>query len=96
MELFIEVNNEWELPKDIVTGDETWINGHDLGIPKSSPWKYPESSKILTIWQVWLNVRVMFTMFFKFNGIGHNLFLLQGQTFNKEFYALCVHCLGQK
>lgn len=41
--------------------------------------------------KVWSNVKVMFNVFFDFNSIVHQEFLVRGQTINKEYY-LKIEC----
>ncbi|PNF20350.1 Mariner Mos1 transposase [Cryptotermes secundus] len=82
-----EVNDDAELLKRVITGDETWVYGYDVETKaQSSQWKHPGSPRPKKARQVRSNVKVMLTVFFNFNGIVHHEFLPQGQTVNKEYY----------
>lgn len=82
-----EVNNDAELLKRVITGDETWVYGYDVETKaQSSQWKLPEEPRPKKARQVRSNVKVMLTVFFDFKGIVHHEFLPQGETINKEYY----------
>lgn len=82
-----EVNNDAELLKRLITGDETWVYGYDVETKvQSSQWRRSGSPRPKKARQVRSNVKVMLTVFFDFNGIVHHEFLPQGQTINKEYY----------
>ena len=82
-----EVNNDAELLKRIITGDETWVYGYDVETKsQSSQWRHSGSPRPKKARQVRSNVKVMLTVFFDFDGIVHHEFLLRGQTVNKEYY----------
>lgn len=67
-----EVNDDAELLKCIITGDETWVYGFKA---QSSQWKHSGSPGQKKGRQVRSNVKVMLIVFFDFNGIVHHEFL---------------------
>ena len=82
-----EFNDDAELMKRIIIGDETWFYGYDLETKsQSSQWRHSGSPRLKKARQVRSNVKVMLTVFFDFNGIVHHEFLPRGQTVNKEYY----------
>ncbi|CAB3259756.1 unnamed protein product [Arctia plantaginis] len=81
-----EVNNDAELLKRVITGDETWVYGYDVETKaQSSQWRHSGSPRPKKTRQVRSNSKVKLTVFFDFNGIVHHEFLPQGQTMNKEY-----------
>ena len=95
-ELLNEVNNDPELLKTVITGDETWVYGYDVETKaQSSQWKLPEESRPKKIRQVRSNVKVLLTVFFDFNGVVHHEFLPYGRTINKEYYLEVMRCLRE-
>ena len=82
-----EVNDDAELLKCIITGDETWVYGYDFKTKsQSSQWRHSGSPRPKKARQVRSNVKVMLTVFFYFNEIVHHEFLPRGQTVNKKYY----------
>jgi len=82
-----EVNNDPDLLKTVITGDETWVYGYDVETKaQSSQWKLPEEPRPKKIRKVRSNVKVLLTVFFDFNGVVHHEFLPYGRTVNKECY----------
>ena len=82
-----EVNDDAELLKRIITGDETWVYGYDVETKSQlSQWRHSGSPRPKKARQVRSNVNVMLTVFFDFNGVVHHEFLPRGQTVNKEYY----------
>ena len=61
--------------------------GYDIETKaQSSQWKYPEEASPKKARYIWLNVKVLHTIFFDCNGVVHHKFLLQSRTVNKEYY----------
>lgn len=86
-ELLNDVNDDPDLLKRVITGDETWVYGYDVETKaQSSQWKHPESPRPKKARQVRSNVKVLLTVFFDYNGVMHYEFLPQGRTVNKEYY----------
>ena len=57
------------------------MNGYDIETKaQSSQWKRPEEPRPKKARQVWLNVKVLLTVFFDCNGVVYNEFLPQGRT----------------
>ncbi|XP_029665557.1 uncharacterized protein LOC115236955 [Formica exsecta] len=91
-ELLNEVNDDPELLKRVITGDETWVYGYDVETKaQSSQWKLPEEARPKKACQVRSNVKVLLTVFVDFNGIVYHEFLPPGRTVNKKYYleVLC-------
>ena len=79
-------NDDPDLLKKIVTGDESWIYGHDIKTKvQSHSWKRPEEPRPKKARQVLSNVKVLLTVFFDCNGVVHHKFLPQGRTVDKEY-----------
>lgn len=86
-ELLNEVNDDPELLKRVITGDETWVYGYDVETKaQSSHWKLPEEPRPKKARQVRSNVKVLLTVFFDFNGIVYHEFLPPDSTVNKKYY----------
>ena len=82
-----ELNDDAELLKRIMKGDERWVYGYDIETKsQSSQWRHSSSPRPKKARQVRSNVKVMLTVFFDFNGIVHHEFLSRGQTVNQEYY----------
>ena len=59
-----EVNDDAELLKCIITGDETWFYGYDVETKsQSSQWRHSGSPRPKKARQVRSNVKVMLTVF---------------------------------
>ncbi|XP_018346773.1 PREDICTED: histone-lysine N-methyltransferase SETMAR-like [Trachymyrmex septentrionalis] len=96
-ELLNEVNNDPELLKTVITGDETWVYGYDVETKaQSSQWKLLEEPRPKKIRQVRSNVKVLLTVFFDFNGVVHHEFLPYGRTVNKEYYLDVMRHLSEQ
>ena len=75
-----KVNEDAELLKSIITGDETWVYGNDVETKsQSSQWRHSISPRPKKARQVRSNVKVMLTVFIDFNGIVHHEFLPRSQ-----------------
>ena len=95
-ELLNEVNNDPELLKTVITGDETWVYGYDVETKaQSSQWKLPKEPRPKKIRQVRSNVKVLLTAFIDFNGVVHHEFLPYGRTVNKEYYLQVMRRLRE-
>ena len=69
-------NDDLDLLKEIMTGDESWVYGYDIEIKvQSSQWKLPEEPRLKNARQVRSNVKVLLTVFFDCNGVVHHRFL---------------------
>jgi len=85
-ELLNDVNDDPDLLKRVITGDETWVYGYDVETKaQSSQWKRPEEPRPKKAHQVRSNV-ILLIVFFDYNGAMHREFLPQGRTVNKEYY----------
>ena len=86
-EMLTMLNNDSDLLKKIMTGDESWVYGYDIQTKaQSSHWKRPEQNKTEKARKVRSNVKVSLTVFFDCNGVVHHEFLPQGRTVNKKYY----------
>ena len=91
------VNEDPNLIKRIITGDETWVYGYDVETKaQSSQWKRPDEPRPKKARQVRSNVKVLLTVFFDYNGIVHYEFLPTGRTVNKEYYLEVLRRLREK
>jgi len=82
-----DVNDDPDLLKRVITGDETWVYGYDVETKaQSSQWKSPGEPRPKKARQVRSNVKVLLTVFFDYHGVVHQEFLPQGRTVNKEYY----------
>ena len=80
-------NDDPDLFKKIMTGNESWVYGYDIETKaQSSQWKRPEKSRPKKARQVRSNVKVLLTVFFDCNGVVHHEFLPHGRTVTKEYY----------
>ena len=91
-EMLRTFNANLNLLKKVITGDESWLYGHNIETKSQSyQWKRPEEPRPKKACQVRSNVKVLLTVFFDCNGLVHHVFLSQGRTVNKEYY-LVVMC----
>ena len=73
--------------KNIMTDDESWVDGYDPETKQQSPWwKGPLSPRPKKRCQVRSKTKVMLLAFFDSEGILHHEYAPDGQTINKEFY----------
>ena len=85
-EMLNDVNDDPDLLKKVITGDESWVYGYDVETKaQSSQWKHTESPRPKKARQVRSNVKVFLTVFFGYHGVVHQEFLPQGRTINKEY-----------
>ncbi|GAB1860480.1 Histone-lysine n-methyltransferase setmar-like protein [Camponotus japonicus] len=86
-EMLNDVNDDPDLLKRVITGDETWVYGYDVETKaQSSQWKQSDEPRPKKARQVRSNVKVLLTVFFDYNGVVHHEFLPQGRTVNKQYY----------
>jgi len=89
-------NNETFLSR-VITGDESWVYGHDPeSKQQSSQWKSPTSPKPKKARQVKSNLKSMIITFFDIKGIVHKEFVPTGQTVNSGFYCEVLGRLREK
>ena len=82
-EIWNDVNDDPDLLKKIITGDESWVYSYDVETKaRSSQWKHTESPRPKKAHQVRSNVKVLLTVFFDYHGVVHQEFLPQGRTVN--------------
>jgi len=86
-ELLNDVNDDPDLLKRVITGNESWVYGYDIeNKAQSSQWKSPEEPRPKKVRQVRSNVKVLLTVFFDYRGVVSQEFLPQGRTVNKKYY----------
>ena len=86
-ELLNDVNDDPDLLKRVITGDESWVYGYDVETKaQSSQWKFKGEPRQKKARQVRSKVKVLITVFFDYHGIVHHEFLPVGRTVNKEYY----------
>lgn len=92
-QMLADVADDPDLLKRVITGDETWIYGYDVETKaQSSQWKFSEEPRPK---KARLNVKVLLTVFFDYNGIVHHEFLPSGRTVNKEYYLQVLRNLRE-
>ncbi|XP_029673845.1 protein GVQW3-like [Formica exsecta] len=95
-ELLNEVNDDPELLKRVITGDETWVYGYNVETKaQSSQWKLPEEPRPKKNRQVRSNVKVLLILLTDFNGIVYHEFLPPGRTVNKKYYLEVLQVLRE-
>ena len=78
-EMFNDVNDDSDLLKKVITGDESWVYGYNVETKaQSSEWKHTESPRPKKARQVRSSVKVLLTVFFDYHGVLHQEFLPQG------------------
>ena len=86
-EMLNDVNDDPDLLKKVITGDEPCVYGYDVETKaQSSQWKHTESPRPKKARQVRSNVKVLLTVFFDYHGVVHQEFSPQGRTVNEEYY----------
>ena len=82
--------------KTIVTGEEAWIYGYDVETKaQSSQWVEQGSPRQKKARMSRSNLKVMFVVFFDWQGLIHYEFVPHGQTGNKEFYVAVLKRLRE-
>ena len=57
--MLMMLNDDPDLLKKVITGDESWIYGYDIETKgQSSQWKRPEELRPIKAPKVWSNVKV--------------------------------------
>jgi hypothetical protein len=83
--------------KRIITGDETWVYGYNVETKmQSSQWVGKNSPRLKKAQWAISNVKVMLTVSFDIEGVGHHEFLHQGQTVNRWYYVEVLKRLKRK
>ena len=82
--------------KNIVTGDESWVYGHDPETKlQSSQWKGPSPPQPKKEHQVQSKTKVVLLVFFESEGIIHDENAPDRQTINEKFYQEVLQCLRE-
>ena len=93
-DIFEQLQNEPDLLRRVIIGDETWIFEYNPEAKRqSSQWKSPTSQRPKKTRQSKSKVKVMLITFFDVRGIVHREFLQQGQTINQQVYREILRCL---
>ena len=86
--MFNDVNDDPDLLKKVITGNESWLYGYDVETKaQSSQWKHTESTRPKKARQVRSNVKVLLTVFFDYHGVVHKDL--------KITLKLCAVCVKQ-
>ena len=88
-EMLTMFNDDPDLLKKVITGDESWMYVYDIEMEASWRAKAEKSTSSSS------NVKVLLNVFFDCNGVVQHEFLPQGCTVNKEYY-LKVMCRLRK
>ena len=93
-----DVNDDPDLLQRVITGDESWVYGYDVGAKtQSSQWKHTESPRPKKARDVRSNVKVLLTVFFDYHGVVHQKFLPQGHTVNIHGFCITItHLLSEQ
>ena len=92
-DLIQSATNEPHFLKKVITEDESWVYGYDLGMNAMSlQWKLPGSPHLRQVWQMCSKIKTMLTAFFDWESVVHHESPL-GQTTNKEKYTFVFHQL---
>ena len=84
-------NDDPDLVKKVITGDESWVYGNDIEIKaQSSQCKRPEESRPKIARQVRSNVKVLLTVFFDCNGVMNFCKVIRSTT-----WKFCADCAKQ-
>ena len=95
-ELLEMANDNENLLKQVITGDETWVYGYDVETKvQSSQWKTKSSPTPKKARQVKSNVKVMLTVFFDWKGVVYHEFLPRGETINRFRYLQTLRNLRE-
>ena len=79
-------NDDPDLLKKLITGDESWVYGYDIETKaQSSQGKRPEQPRPKKARQIRSNTKVLLTVYFDCNGMVHHEFLPQGRTVSREY-----------
>ena len=80
-EMLTTFNDDPDLLKKVITGDESWVYGYGSEV-KAQSYQLRRPKKA---GQVRSNVKVLLTVFLDWNGVVHHEFLPQGRTVKKEY-----------
>ena len=84
-EMLTEFNDDSDLLKKVITGNESWEYGYDIETKAQSlQRKHPGEPRPKKVRQAQSNVKVLLTDFFNSNRVVHHEVLSQGRTVNKE------------
>ena len=84
-EMLTMFNDDPDLLKKVITGDESWVYGYDIETKvQSFQWKRPVEPRTKKARQVRSNVKVLLNVSFDCNAVVHPEFLPQARTVNKE------------
>ena len=90
-DLLNDVNDDPDLLKRIITGDETWVYGYDVKTKAQlSQWRHSGLPSLIKGLQGRSNVKVLLTVFFDYNDV-----VPEGRTVSKEYYLEVMHRLHE-
>ena len=76
-EMLATFNDNQDLVKKVITGDESWMYGYDIETKASRRAKIEKSTSSSVI------MKALLTVFFNCHGMGHHEFLSEDRTVNK-------------
>ncbi|UYV73733.1 hypothetical protein LAZ67_11000634 [Cordylochernes scorpioides] len=95
-EMLDSVRDDPNLLQRVITGNEAWVYGYDVGTKaQSSQWKLPHKPRPKKARQVRSNVKFLLTVFFDCRGVVHHEFLPHGRTVNEEYYLQVMRNLRE-
>jgi hypothetical protein len=87
-------NGDPEVLKTVITGDETWVYGHDSEAQvQSSQWKNSSCPRHKEAQRVQSKVKVLLAVFCDYRGIVYHSYASESQTVNKEYYLEVIRHL---
>jgi len=86
-ELLANANGNENCLKNIITGDETWVNGYDVETKKQpSQWMGKGSPRPKKARLIPSKIKVMLVVFFDWKGTVHHEFVPRSQMVNRQMY----------
>ena len=86
-DLIQTTTNEPDFLKKVITRDELWVYGCDLGTKAPlSQCKSPGSPSLKMVLQSQRKIKTLLTVFFDWEGVVHHEYAPPSQTINKEHY----------
>ena len=92
-----KIKDNPDIPRQIITGDETWVFQYNPGTKRQSmQWKTAESPRPKKASVSKLKIKVMLIVFFNQKGMVHHDFVPEGETVNHHFYQqVLIHLHNQ-
>ncbi|XP_047124299.1 uncharacterized protein LOC124807002 [Hydra vulgaris] len=85
--LLNDINDDPDLIKNVITGDESWIYGHDIETKAQlTQWNSPGEPRPKKLAKFNQMSKFCSLFFFDYHGVVHQEFLPYGCTVNKQYY----------